>query len=270
MLINCGKVVKMAQVGKLGAKPRDFSVKAPVFESYITDVRALPDAPNVVDRASEVTDWPMYLNDTLGDCTIAGALHSATSLATYAGMSGVSFEDAEALKAYSAVGGYVPGDPNTDQGCTLQAVCDYWQKTGFADKTGRVHKLAAYAEIGDPTNLALIKQALYVFGTVYMAFNLPESAQQQFAADKIFSYVPGSPIDGGHCMVLQLSAVGDLARDNTEYLITWAKAQPATTGFMQHTVSEAIAVVSPDVIDAQGVNVAGFNLSQLLQDCKAL
>ena len=36
-----------------------------------------------VDRASEVTDWPMYLNDALGDCTIAGEGHLFGALSLY-------------------------------------------------------------------------------------------------------------------------------------------------------------------------------------------
>lgn len=257
--------------GKLGAKPRDFRGNL-TFESYITSVQALPNAPAVADRESGVETWPMYGNDTLGDCTVAGMFHSIGALTAYSGQvkGGALFSDAEAVKVYSAVSGYVPGQPDTDNGATLQSVCQYMAKTGAVDVDGRVHKLAAWAEVGDPTNLPLLKKILNTFGTVYLAYNLPQSAEDQFDQGEPFTYVPGSPSVGGHCMSMQLSAVGPKAPLNDETLITWAREEKCNQAFMSHTCVEAIVLVSEDWITNNGTSIEGLNLNQLIKDSKGL
>ena len=45
-------------------------------------------------------------------------------------------DDDAILGLYEAVGGYVLGNPATDNGCMLQAVCQYMVTTGLAEVTG--------------------------------------------------------------------------------------------------------------------------------------
>jgi hypothetical protein len=282
------------KAGKRGALARsDFSAGVPVLESFITDARAFgTDVPLVVNDVDAVSSYPMLLNDQLGDCTVAGILHACQAVSALSGRNpgGAQFGDDEALTVYEAVSGYVPGNPSTDVGATLASVCNYGIKTGFTDVNGEVHKLAGWAEIGDPTNLTLIKKALYTFGTVYMAFNLPESAEDQFNAEQPFVPVAGSAIAGGHCMVLQFSALfaGDsaaveaaIAADqqgidpgpsygyDVEDLITWGARQRASAGFMSQFTVEACAVVFEDWVEAKsGLSPSGLNLNQLIAASK--
>jgi len=250
---------------KLGALPRDFSVKVPTFEAYLTNPKALPAFPSVVDRESKVSSWPMYCNDTVGDCTIAGMLHSIGAMSTYASGAEVLFSDTEALAVYSAISGYNPDDPNSDVGCTLQQVCDYFEKTGAADTNGKVHKLAGYAEIGNYTNTTLLKQVLWTFGTVYVAVNLPDSAMDQFNAGQPWVPVAGSPIDGGHCIVMQWNASDVI--DGSSF-ITWGAEQRANNAWIHEYLCEAVAIVSQDWIEANGDSPSGLDLAQLIADSK--
>ena len=280
------------QAGKRGALARrDFGGSVPVLEQFLTDARAVPAPPLVVNDSDAVSSYPMLMNDSIGDCTIAGILHSCQAVSALSGRNpgGAQFSDSEALKAYSAVSGYVPGDPNTDVGATLASVCDYGVKVGFTDVNGEVHKLAGWAEIGDYTNARLIKKALFTFGTVYEAFNLPNSAMSQFNSDQPFTQVPSS-IDGGHCMVEQFDALyaGDsaaveaaiLAEQDTQdgathgldvqTLVTWGQLQKTSQGFMEAYLCETVALVWEDWVSAtNGVSPSGLNLNALLAASKS-
>lgn len=257
--------------GKRGALPRD-NAGLPTLEAYLTTDAALPSAPGIVDRESVVSSWPMYANDTVGDCTCAAMGHLLAALTAFSGVEpgGAMFTDDTIIGMYSAVSGYVPGNESTDNGATLAAVCSYMTSIGITDTTGRLHRLAGWAEIGDPTNLPLLKRVLSTFGTVYVAFNLPSSAETQFDDEQPWTYVPGSPIAGGHCVCLQYSAVGGPAMPDNQTFITWGAEQKAGYSFSENYLSEAIAVVSQDWIDANGTSIAGLDLAQLLADSKSL
>lgn len=259
----------MRSHGKRGVRPRE-NVGQPIFENYITRAQALPDAPITVDRMSEVTSWPMYLNDQLSNCTCAGMGHLVAAMTAFSGdvPGGAMFSNDVIEKMYSIVGDYIPGQPSTDRGATLQTCANFMKSVGLTDLSGRTHKWAGWAQIGDPTNLPLLKKVLNIFGSVYMAFELPDNAETQFDNEQPFTYIPGYPADpnDGHCMVMQYSAVGDPGVINDEELITWGSEQKVNEAWMRHCAVQAIVGVSNDFITANGNTIDGYNLQQLLQD----
>jgi hypothetical protein len=241
--------------GKYGRKSRDFAKWAPTLEHYLT--AELPPAPLIVDRASKVASWPMYLNDQLGDCTCATVGHEIQAWTAYA-TAEVTLAQDDILALYEAVGGYVPGDPSTDNGCEIADVLAYWQKTGAGG-----HKISAYAALGDCSNLTLMKQCLNVFGTVYLGINVPRSAEDQFSAGEVWTVVAGSPIVGGHAIPLQRidnAPLGDLE------VVTWGALQRMTREFAQTYTEEAWVPVSADWLTANGSTIEGFDLAQLETD----
>ncbi len=262
----------MRRVGCYGALPRNFSVPALTFEHYVTKVSALPTSPILVDRMTKVTQWPMYLNDQIGDCTDAGMLHAVSALTAYTGRvpGGALFDDSVPEFMYEMTGDYVPGDSRTDQGATLQSVADFMVSTGVRDTAGNLHKLAAWANIGDPTNLPLLKRVLNTFGTVYCAFDIPSSAEDQFAAGQLWSPVAGSPIVGGHCINLAFSAVGMVHPHRAETFVTWGSEQAATVQWVMQYITEALVLVSPDWLDLNGTTIGGLRMNQLLADMRNL
>ncbi|HEV2180560.1 MAG TPA: hypothetical protein VGR59_09575, partial [Gemmatimonadaceae bacterium] len=100
-------------------------------------------------------------NDQLGDCVIAGGYH-VVGVAT--GGAGDLFHatPAQVLADYGAIGGYVPGNPATDQGCDEVTALNYWTSHGFANGT----KLAGWMVV-DPTNKAEIQAACWLFENLY-------------------------------------------------------------------------------------------------------
>lgn len=251
---------------RLGAKvspsdPRDLK-----FAAYKT--ATLPPVPtawgfdNVVPHGA----WGMLGNDRYGDCVWAGAAHEHILENTVAGRS-VAFTTDGVLSDYSAVTGFTPLDPSTDNGTVIRDALKYRQKTGIVDAAGKRHQIGAYLQLdtsrvqhGDFSELA---EAAYLFGAVALGIEVPDSAMQQFDADEMWSYEPGSPIDGGHYVPL-------VAHRKHLEVVTWGKVQPVGAKFLEHYITEAWALVSPDFLTASGATVEGFDLAQLNADLAAL
>ena len=136
----------------------------------------VPLAPKRVNYSQGINVWPMYGNDQTGDCTIAASAHHVECWTNKSKGSPDLMSNASILKAYEDVGGYVPGDPSTDNGCFMLDVLNYWRKTGIGG-----HKIDAYVSV-DPMNHEEMAQAIWLFGGVYLGLNPWEDAERAFRA----------------------------------------------------------------------------------------
>jgi hypothetical protein len=161
------------------------------------------------------------------------------------------------------VGGYVPGDASTDNGCVMQDVLADQQANGMTDTSGKLHQVAGYAALGNPADLDLLGQVLDVFGSAYTGINVQQQMETEFSAQEPWTWDPGAQSIGGHCVCLQRRLGSGSAP--LEY-VTWGVLQPATTGFQAGAVEEVWAVVTQDWLQANGTTVEGLDLTQLLAD----
>jgi len=220
--------------------------------------------PNVVDELSAVSDWPMFLNDSIGDCTCAAAGHMLEAWAAYGRGAAVKVSDADVLKAYEAVSGYIPGRPDTDQGAVMQDVLDYWRKTGIGG-----HKILAFAEV-DIKNAAEIETALYLFGHIYVGLNVPKSAEDQFGAGAPWDVVANDGgILGGHAVDLGYWNA-DMPGKTRLAVVTWGARQEMTAAFWSEYVEEAWVVADADWISATGGSPPGLDVPALNAQFTAL
>ena len=217
----------------------------------------LPPAPAKVDWFSKIAVWPMFLNDTIGDCTVAAAGHMIESSSTY-GSSSVLLSDAQILAAYEEITGYQPGNPNTDAGARIQDVLGYWRSFGLGG-----HKALAFAQV-DQANDTEVKQAVDLFGSLDLGINCPQSAIDQFQAGKPWDVVSDDGgIAGGHSIELA-------GYDGTYfYVVTWGELQPMTPAFWKAYVEEAWLAIIPEWFNA-GIDPQGVDLYGLGQDMSAL
>jgi hypothetical protein len=200
----------------------------------------------------------MMLNDNLGDCTIAAAGHMIEQWTKIASGSALIPTDAQILKAYEDVGGYVPGDPSTDNGCVMLNVLNYWRNSGIGG-----HHITAYVQINQ-SNPQEVKEALYLFGNVYTGIALPLSAQgaDEWEVEPGPNDVPGSW--GGHCIpALTFDA-------KVRMVVTWGELLPMTPEFWADYVDEAYAVLSLEWIAKNGLSPSHFNLGQLMADLSSV
>jgi hypothetical protein len=159
---------------KLGKLPARWDPRTFKLGDYIA---ALPTAPPLVDWTGRVPDYGMLCNDRLGCCVIAGMMHLAMQQRAAAGLAVAVPSDGDVIAAYSAIGGYVPGDPTTDCGCNMLDALNYWRRQGLTFG-GIKHQITAFAavKLHDPAELA---SALWLFGGTLDGYALPASVQGQ-------------------------------------------------------------------------------------------
>jgi hypothetical protein len=292
-------------IGRLGKHPAKHDPRTLKLAKYLTT--ALPEPPANVDwTVAAKAPWGMMLNDTLGDCTCAAMGHEV-QVATANHGHEVTVSNQNVLSAYEAVGGYVPGQPNTDNGANMLDVLKYWRAVGIGG-----HKIVGFAKV-NPLDWLEVRQAIELFAGMYVGLALPLSAQNQncwslsgagprpFAAD----FQPGSW--GGHCVFVPgytaepagaagtwpaapadgrvASATRGAGRvpvsdgwrqqeQNTPAAclkcITWGAAKMMTRAWFRVICDEAYVVVSDDWANGTTSAPNGLNIQQLLADLAAI
>jgi hypothetical protein len=236
--------------GKLSPKANPKTLK---MSRYL-----LADAPPAPPSKSyweyRVKNYPMFSNDVLGDCVLAAGGHMEEAWSAHTGPE-VVLTDADIIAAYEAVGGYVPGDPSTDNGTAITDFLEWWQTTGLAGI-----KIAGWASI-NPHSIDNVKKGVYLFGGIDIGIQVPQSAMDQNAAGKAWDMVPNDGgIVGGHSIpVLGYGAEGCTC-------ITWGMLQQMSWEWFQAYCDEAYCVISPNWLAQSGEAPNHLNLAELQAD----
>lgn len=240
------------KLGKTAARPEAVKFKLVDF----LDLSKLPPLkPRVGHPGMLPSPLGMLGNDRYGDCVFAGAAHETMAWLGQARQT-VRFDDKAVLSDYSAVTGFDPSDPASDQGTDMKEAASYRRKVGVLDASGRRHKVDAYLGL-TPGNLTELKYAIYLFGAVGIGIEFPAAAMDQFNAGKQWDVVSGSRIEGGHYIP------GVYADTNGFQIITWGKRIRATNRFLQKYTDEAIAYVSFENLSG-GKTLDGFRKQDLM------
>ncbi len=209
----------------------------------------LPAPPAVLPAPTQV-NWGMDLNDTYGDCTIAGVDHLLAAWnKVYSDTTGRPTNDQVKQTYFDLTGG-------ADSGLNEADVLKTWHQNGLFG-----NKIAGYAPV-DPADIVGLHQAIAYYGGAYLGIACPESAQRDFAAGKPWVYDPSSPIEGGHCIV----AVGYDA--GGVYCSTWGDIAYVTYPFFAHFLEEVWCIISQELVDAGGDS--GIDLQSLTEDLPTL
>ena len=228
-------------------------------------LRGLPAPPVACDYTKQATSAlaKIFDNDQLG-CVVAGMAHVVGVLTGNAGMPPFLYSDQQIIGLYSAIGGYVPGKPDTDQGCNEQTALNYWENNGAPSGS---HRIAGWLSVNaaDPTEY---RAALWLFENLYFGIELPDKWVNPMPSAPGFVWDAAGPPDpeNGHCVV----GVGYNNKGVT--IATWGM-----TGLMtDHAIAkyatpdaggELYTVVSQDAIDKASQKAPnGFDWSQLLAD----
>ena len=241
---------------KLGRKAIKTDTRTLMLSKYLTS--KLPPPPPATDWTKGVAAWGMMMNDTLGDCTIAGVGHAVQVWSAETGAM-ATVPDKMIQGYYEKWDGYVPGDPSTDHGGVELDVLNSWRKQGFDG-----HKLLAFAD-AKATNLVEIRQAITLFGGVYIGLALPLTAQKQDVWDVVKD--GGSKAEkgswGGHCVFVPKYDAKSFT------CITWGQPKTMTLAFWKKYCDEAHALLGQNWLNAKG-SPAGFNRAQLQADLSAI
>jgi hypothetical protein len=242
--------------------------------------RRLLSTPALGDFLSKATTWPAVKprgweyavppakldilgNDTIGDCVIAAMMHYAQ--AETANTSNPLTPNTQlTIETYSAITGYDPNDPNTDQGTTWIDALTYWKKHGIPllDSTGKevIHQILGWASL-DLSSVAQQRYACDLFGGTLMGIQCPQSAEDDTTN---WTYVPNSPIVGGH-------GINREGQGGAGWHIgSWGLWIPGTWEFSLKLADEDYVVTTPAWVNAQGKSPSGLDLNELLAAMAAL
>ena len=188
----------------------------------IWDYHPLPNAPSTYLLRTPI-EWGMLGNDTLGDCTMAGAAHLLMRWNLLGTPKPVPDTQQVETEYYALTGG-------ADTGLVELDVLKTWQQQGMWGT-----KVMGFA----PTAQRHLRETMLLFGGAYLGIQLPESAETQFAAGEQWT-VTDSAIAGGHCIV----AVG--YTPHYVQIVSWGKLTTCTWEFLAHYMDESWAIVPPE------------------------
>ena len=198
-----------------------------------------------------------------GDCVVAGMGHyDLMSNYDDHGATEPTVNANEAVTTYCRLANCTPEelftDPNTyDTGLNIGTSLQTWHKPGLFGS-----KIAFEADV-NYQNMNDVKNALYLCGGVIIGIQVPESAEEQFPGT--WTYVPGSPILGGHCFTLS----GYNSAEKMFWGETWGTLIGITEEFLLNYMDEVHAVVSGQAVKA-GKSPTGLLIPKWEADLKTL
>lgn len=228
---------------KLGALPEDTS-RAKVAIAEFFSANAVP-TPPLTDQQPDFV-YPMDHNDEAGDCVVAAGDHLSETIIKLLTGSYVNWDDDFLLRAYQQQNpGFKTwadaGGPN-DNGMIIAAFLDWGIKEGLWLAYGKI-------DVANPTEM---KSAIDI-GLAIITGETLQVAQQE---GKVWSYVKGSAVWGGHCT--------DWAGYNPNpQTVTWGESDyTMDESFVTNQVSEAYFVLFQAHVDhptfRDNFDLAGF------------
>lgn len=233
----------------------------------VSDARTLR-ADKYVDRRPipirceydhQVKRWPLYDNDTVGDCAIVAYAHLVACQTAVADGNGrlVEFKLPDVLRAYREL------SPQ-DDGVVMLDALKYFRAKGV----GGVHT-GMFAAV-DFHDVGLLFRAIHQYGGIYAGFLLPQAVVEMGT----LWYAPATPAQlkgkwavgslGGHAVYLG-------GYDSVAGLLTgatWGKPLTLSLSFLRAYMDEAYVLVSEAWTNDLGDTPTGSNLRQLRYDVK--
>ena len=215
---------------RFGKHPPKIDYRTLRLKKYL--LSTLPEPPEEFDMLDRVYKnigindptvlFPMYANDKYGDCAIAAIGHAST---VSNGMVSVKhlWNDTDCVKTYFKLTGGV------DSGLVELDVLNYWRKNTVAGS-----KILGFAAI-DHRNHTHIKQAIQLFGGVYLGFQCTESTIDQFERGE--EWTQDYLTNDGHAVFAT-----SYDKDSISVL-TWGTVQKGTWDWWDECVDESYAII---------------------------
>lgn len=247
---------------KLGLKPVEAQPRLKLASYYTSTLPSVDSLKYPLAHADAIQP-KMFMNDTLGDCAIAGSIEEVRLVNALRGVT-VPFNDTTAILNYHAVTGYNPDDPSTDQGTDVHELYEFRKTTGIVDANGIAHKIVAYAGL-TPRNFDELLVALSLFDVVGIGIEVPEYAEPQFEAHQPWHVLKGfHRIEGGH----YVSVCGATDKD-TATVYTWGAEQGITRPFYQKFNTVAVVALTEELFNADK-SPEGIDMVSLTRDLQQL
>ena len=239
---------------KYGKLPRKCDYRTLRMGRYLKDLAPPPDSYSVLQKICQIlgipdvtTLFPMDGNDQYGDCTIAALAHAITTFQALL-KSQVIMAEADVIALYNQLTG------GQDTGMAELDVLNYWRKNAVDGD-----EILAYVSI-DPRNHDHVKQAIQLFGGVYLGFQVTEECETQFSNGN--PWTAGTLTNDGHAVfAVEYDADGVT-------VLTWGGTQKGGWDWWDQCVDEAYALLPPEASDP--AFCPGFDITTLQTDLAAI
>jgi hypothetical protein len=200
--------------------------------------------------------YTMDLNNELGDCGIAGMNHYQMAVNYFENGNAQSWGDNVCLQLYEELGGYVQGDPSTDNGTNLQDNLGWWRHNPVNG-----HQILAFGQLRN-TDRATRLQAMQLFGPGYIGGQLQNAQEAQFPG--AWEWVPGGSFAGGHCVTYGREESG-LDRGGVS---SWGAAVHCNMAWASNFLAASAGgewwgIIDGNWVKRNGTSPAGFNLAEM-------
>lgn len=223
------------KIGKRAPSPHRDAVN---FSDFLL---TMPTAP-IVDAAPQF-NYPMDLNDQIGDCVVAGFDHFRQIVSGLLTGTQVNFTQDQILAFYKTqnpnfvLGSATHGGGSMyDGGMNIQTFLEYLVNEKY---------ILGFARV-DWTNQPQFQAAIYIGLCLMAGVQLQNVQMQQFDQGLPWDYVHGAAVDGGHCP--PVAGYNGAEVD----MITWAKVQKCTPAFIANLMDECWFVLTQAHIDHPG------------------
>jgi hypothetical protein len=240
---------------RFGRHPKKSDFRTLRFSDYV--LPDLPPPPAAISNLGRVYArlgvkdpavlFPMDGNDNYGDCTIAAAAHKVTIDRGLVGQRVI-------MPATQVLHTYFNLTHGLDTGLNMLDVLNYWHK----HKVGS-DAILAFVSV-NPKNRVHVQQAMQIFGSVYIGFQVPDQCLQQFDAHQ--PWTPGKLTNNGHAVTVPDYNMAGVT------CLTWGATQDGTWAWWDECVDECYAILPPEA--ANSAWSPGFNLTALMADLKHL
>lgn len=245
------------KLGRIRPKARPQCLRFAAYYDKSKDVSPPPTSVDYSAKASASLSR-MYLNDTYGDCVIAGKGHNLGIWTGNESGTAAVATDQEIYQQYQTICG--PGD----NGCVITDVLDYVKAHGFT-AAGKKYPIDGYVSI-DFTNKLEVQVATDLFGALTIGINLPNAWTN--SGPGVVWDTTNSQIVGGHDVTIYgyneqgvlISTWGSVGT-----VLTWAAL--ANNGVW---VEEMYAILSPDWTSNANLAPNGVDAATLAADLAKL
>jgi hypothetical protein len=230
------KGIQHHPIFKLGKKPAERDRRNLMLKAILRAPVKVPDEYDF-DTAHKGVPTPVFANDRLGDCVIAGRAHQTLRFELVEQHTIIKIADGEVTREYFLESG------GKDTGLIVLESLKRWRKRGWI-AGGERYFITAFAEI-DRRAPSEVKRTVFTDLGVGLGLSLPRTAEPEFEAGKPWKTTTGpgsSPGSwGGHYVyVTGYTTLGPTC-------VTWGRKQQMSWQFFGKYCDEAYAVI--DALD---------------------
>jgi hypothetical protein len=233
---------------KLGKGPAKIEPLRRLMLARYLKAADLPAVETSCDWSGGITDFGMHMNDSLGDCVLAGTANSIESTEKCSNKASVFIPDSYIGPLYNKL------SPN-DNGLVIVDWLNQWRKSNFFG-----FLLDSYA---DPSSADEMRLSTQLFGGVLCGIQLTQQDVYDCENGKPWLNVTQGPTEG-HCVWQPIF------NPQGPVFVTWNREQQCSWQWLNKRLDEAHTLFQVSWLNKDGVAPSGVDWQALHADLSAV